>query len=573
MTKNIALFIDGTWNRADLPKGHKTNVAKLHLAAAVRAGASHQKDGVPVARHDSAQVVHYLRGVGTGGRVDRLFAGITGFGSEERIKEAYLFLALNYKPGDRVYLFGFSRGAFAARALAGFVGRVGLLFEAEASRKNVDTAYALYERYSFDKRYFIDKISRRLEIPRQVVERVEPIPIWFIGVWDTVKRLGLKIGRHHPGESAFHDRRSLPGYISHARHALALHDLRPEFEPTLWEGWKDPQSLEQVWFRGAHSDIGGGYRNTELSDVAFDWMAREAMRYCLKCDTKPLPGGGPSVRSPAVHFAHLPRLIAQPLAPRDVLRTWSAPSKKLLIKSFRVHETACNQLLSHIPTRFTSEDPNDVPDADGRLAAEHEPLVAEVDLLTLFLHIAVSMKHRKTPDPMTAQPGLHSTTPREWWQEISLVDVRSCASAIKAIESVEIARISSAVPLYLLCGGNQADLADRIASVTDGICTAATSDPTSSANRDHAMAWCARLTTVLDSLSRLPNTLSDEVKALESVARTNLEQCKRALSHCTEAILKSHRPVRVILTRNKPPVGKPPCTGTPQPTQTPDETE
>jgi uncharacterized protein (DUF2235 family) len=394
--KNIALFIDGTGKRADGPDPW-TNVAKLYSAASVLDGGSSFEDGIKIAHPQSDQVSYYLRGVGSGGVLDRLYGGGFGFGSEERIKEAYLFLARNYNKNDRVYLFGFSRGAFAARALAGFVANVGLLFKSEASKRTVAMAYALYEEWSFEKKYFIDKISRRLGIPERSLSEVPPIPIHFIGVWDTVKRLGIETARINIGTSPFHDRPSLPYHITNARHALALHDLRPEFEPTLWESWGEWQTLEQTWFRGAHSDVGGGYKTTTLSDIALDWMGCEAMKFDLRCNKANLPKGPQAVSSGAVHFADLRpdlpafiRPLVKRFAARAILSSWADTANDQMVKSFSVHNSASKQLLSQDATYFVS-DGSDNGDAPVRFESEHDKLLGEVDSLTLALHLAITM--------------------------------------------------------------------------------------------------------------------------------------------------------------------------------------
>lgn len=408
MSKNIALFIDGTWNDAD--KKDATNVLKLYRAALVRADQYYNDCGIPLANSGSTQVVHYLDGVGTGGIIDWVLGGATGFGTAERIKEAYLFLALNYNPDheDNVYLFGFSRGAFAARAVAGFVGLVGLLFKDEASWGNVEAAYRVYERKISEEESGIYTLVRELKLPiRLVLEPPRPIPIRFIGVWDTVKALGVNVGNTNLTKhwTEHHDNPKLPKHITHARHALALHELRPEFEPTLWEDWDDPpQSLEQVWFPGAHADVGGGYAKTDLSDVALRWIAWESAKYGLKWFfAKPLSVSGAS--SGTVHY----ETMVDPLATREILSDWkSPPLKTKMIESFFMHETACMQLLSATPRqfRFANEEERALLD---RFVAEatrttrderYRALLDEVDELTLALHLALSFDKKCPKRPI-----------------------------------------------------------------------------------------------------------------------------------------------------------------------------
>lgn len=351
MPKNIALFIDGTWNRRDTPNKANTNVAKLHDLAKAASGNFSFVGGVPVADPMSPQVVHYLRGVGTRNRISAAIGGPTGFGSARRIREAYLFLALNYQRGDNVFLFGFSRGAFAARALAGFVGKVGLLFREEARRQSVARAYELYERWSWENARFVNAIVDHIGLPAGVVGDQAPIPVWLIGVWDTVKRLGVPAGALHIGKGAYHDHVQLPRHVSHARHALALHDLRPEFEPTIWEDWVEPQTLEQVWFRGAHSDVGGGYADATQSDISLSYMAQEAQRLGLGLHGSP---PNPSESSRFVHLALLPPFIGGSLQPRQLLAGALSLSPRVR-ESFWVHRTACDRLLRPDDTDIVPE--------------------------------------------------------------------------------------------------------------------------------------------------------------------------------------------------------------------------
>lgn len=391
MPKNIALFIDGTWNDSD--KKGETNVHKLYKAACKCAGPSKLIDCIPVACSGSKQVVHYLKGVGTGWwPIDKYFGGATGFGTADRIKEAYLFLALNYVYGDRVYLFGFSRGAFAARALAGFVGLVGLLFQEKATWENVARAYELYENGTDGRESDIFDMLRRLNPDQEPPkERPSPIHIHFIGVWDTVKALGLEQFYPRANWTHHHDNPELPRHITHARHALALHELRPEFEPKLWEDWNDDQapeeggqSLQQVWFPGAHADVGGGYKKTGLSDAALGWMVRESVTYKLCLDQNVLQPASPSS---TVHYQG--REI-RPLAPRTILSDWNMHSKEKLFKSFFMHETVCKQLLNatawidRIENEEEYETPNKWEPGDKYLGH-----LVEVDKFALAVHLSL----------------------------------------------------------------------------------------------------------------------------------------------------------------------------------------
>jgi uncharacterized protein (DUF2235 family) len=281
--KNIALFIDGTWNK--FRARGETNVFRLYKMAE--------------SCSDSGQVCHYISGVGTGpvkyksagisrtsnnaaARAARaVIGGLSGYGIGDKIKEGYAFLAKHYERNadDRVYLFGFSRGAFAARSLAGFVNVVGLLLKEHLDL--VPRAYEIYEQggSNLALRNFITNALGGSS-PRDDA----PIKVYFIGVWDTVGALGLP-----PPFDAFsfnadhHKTLLLPPNVSHARHALALHELRPVFAPAPWTMIAGRgQTLEQVWFAGAHADVGGGYEKSSLADIPLLWMANEAIRYALK---------------------------------------------------------------------------------------------------------------------------------------------------------------------------------------------------------------------------------------------------------------------------------------------------
>jgi uncharacterized protein (DUF2235 family) len=276
--KNIALFLDGTWNEMISGKSEKefTNVAKLYQGAV----------------NDENQVTRYFSGIGRRQATPageegiiqyqphKFMGGFFGLGMSDHIKDAYQFLSKKYQYGDRVYLFGFSRGAFAARSLAGFADAVGLLLADQVNLNLIEQAYAFYEnaediRLTALRRFLSDMTGR--EGPRS---SEEALPIYMIGVWDTVGALGFSKFplRFDAPFTQFH-RTELPANVTHARHALALHENRSLFSPVLWKG-RSPnnknQSLEQRWFNGAHSDVGGGYEEDEWSDVALNWMATEA---------------------------------------------------------------------------------------------------------------------------------------------------------------------------------------------------------------------------------------------------------------------------------------------------------
>lgn len=206
-----------------------------------------------------------------------------GRGLNRQIRRAYGYLASRYHPGDRIFLIGYSRGAYAVRSLAGVIERVGLLRAEHATVRNVRQAYRHYQAQS-------DGPAARAFSRAHCHAAAE---IEMIGVWDTVKALGLRLPliwmlaeRRH----GFHNH-ALGPPVRHAYHALALDETRQAFEPVLWHcppGWEG--RVEQVWFRGAHGDIGGQLEGFEparpLANIPLVWMLEKAESCGL-----PLPGG------------------------------------------------------------------------------------------------------------------------------------------------------------------------------------------------------------------------------------------------------------------------------------------
>ena len=265
--KRIVICEDGTWNVPDRKDGDEvcpSNVAKLALA---------------VAREDARgvqQVVRYHAGVGTG-KWDRLRGGAFARGLSEHVREAYRSLVEEYEPGDEIFLFGFSRGAFTARSTGGLIRNAGVLTRANIDK--VNDAYDLYRSRASE--------THPREVEAQLFRRqysYEP-RIRFIGVWDTVGALGIPEVPWFPialkginKRWAFHDT-EISTIVDNAFQALAIDEQRSQFKPTLWKKQKDApaeQVLEQVWFAGVHSNVGGGYRDKGLSDITFMWMKDKA---------------------------------------------------------------------------------------------------------------------------------------------------------------------------------------------------------------------------------------------------------------------------------------------------------
>ncbi|MFN9731713.1 MAG: DUF2235 domain-containing protein [Pseudomonadota bacterium] len=268
--KRLVICCDGTWNSADQEVDGvpcPTNVLKTAFRVAKRA------DRVP-------QIVFYDQGVGTGNSIDRLTGGAFGDGLLDNILDAYRFLTANYEPGDEIYCFGFSRGAYTVRSLVGMVRKCGILARTSVSRYK--DAIELY----------CSPDSPNADAPtafrtQHCVVGPETIPVEFLGVWDTVGSLGIPLRgmrwmtrRKHQ----FHDV-ELSGSVANAFHALAIDERRAPFEATRWTPKAKPgQRVKQVWFCGVHSDVGGGYPESGLSDVSLQWMLDNAVASGLVLD-------------------------------------------------------------------------------------------------------------------------------------------------------------------------------------------------------------------------------------------------------------------------------------------------
>jgi uncharacterized protein (DUF2235 family) len=259
--KRLILLCDGTWDRAT--RTSPTNVCKLANALTASGTAA---DGSPIEQHKQ-----YLSGVGATS-LDRLPGGAFGAGISKKIKDGYRWICEAYEAGDELFLFGFSRGAFTARSCAGLIRNAGLLRPGHLDL--VDDAYRLY-RNRTAATHPEGEAAKRFRAEHSY----DPVPIRFIGVWDTVGALGI------PGVPAwlsrgwwgFHDLK-LSSRVDFAFQALSIDEHRPPYRPTPWEDQAQSahQTLSQVWFSGTHGDVGGGYRDPSLSEIALMWMVGQA---------------------------------------------------------------------------------------------------------------------------------------------------------------------------------------------------------------------------------------------------------------------------------------------------------
>jgi Uncharacterized alpha/beta hydrolase domain (DUF2235) len=303
-SRRIVLLLDGTWNDADF-ETNDTNIVRLrHIIARSLGSADPQSPEAQLTESlppesqspdaavikpkqgDFEYVVLYQRGVGTDTFLNRLLGGIGGDGLDINIRRAYRFLSFHYEPGDQIFIFGFSRGSFTARSLVGYVTEAGLLHAEHCTEDN--------ERAAWD--YYRAPPSERLpgvwyELKKHVHDR-EKLRIECIGVFDTVGALGIPVqwfDRANRERYEFHNV-ELSMVTNTNLHALAIDEHREPFRASVWR--KPPFGVlktetEQVWFVGAHANIGGGAVDArartevhrELDDITLDWMIRRVKQY------------------------------------------------------------------------------------------------------------------------------------------------------------------------------------------------------------------------------------------------------------------------------------------------------
>ncbi|MEI6755189.1 MAG: DUF2235 domain-containing protein [Paludibacter sp.] len=265
--KRIITCSDGTWNNPNITNEgviSPTNVFQI-------------KELIPSKSITGIdQITFYDFGVGTDW-FDRLAGGAFGIGINKNIVDAYMHIVNHYEPGDEIYLFGFSRGAYTARSVAGLIRNSGLLTRDNEDKINV--ALDLYRR-----RDDASHPSAKEAIAFRRKYCHPEVKIKFIGVWDTVGPLGIPLKWFNKFNKElmncqFHDV-TLSRYIENAYHAVSIDDHRKPYLPTLWKQQEDAsktgQVMEQMWFAGVHCDVGGSYRHHGLSDCALHWMIEKA---------------------------------------------------------------------------------------------------------------------------------------------------------------------------------------------------------------------------------------------------------------------------------------------------------
>lgn len=344
--KNIIICIDGTTNASEVAPGHPspTNVLLFSRALLTR-----DADNAP-------QIVNYIRGVGTdeaGGTFVRTSASIWGTGLSQIVQSAYEFLANNYESDDYVYIFGFSRGAAAARSLSGLTELFGVLSKSVMDRFPIAWDYYNTDPRSRDFRGLMKNSKELGMIAKQGTQlraahakecaeytegpfgelesyphapmfrqpgenrplrrgieddRYVPMPLHFVGVWDTV---------FAADSQGFHEQR-LAWNVGSAYQALAIHEVRDDFKPELWKLKCRHQVVKQTWFMGSHSDVGGGNGNTGLSSIPLEWMIKRVQMH-------PHVRPGHQIKFDEAYLAQVckPNAASSLTYPQDEIKYWT----------------------------------------------------------------------------------------------------------------------------------------------------------------------------------------------------------------------------------------------------------
>ena len=311
MPKNIVVCADGTWKGPGKDQdadgvaddlGELSNVVKLY--SCLKGQVTPETVNLPREQEkrlvdpngNELQLAKYVNGVGdTSNRLLRLITGASGAGVIGRIVRGYSFISRCYDPGDRIYLVGFSRGAYTVRALAGLIASVGLLNRNTVDMRNEKLRYELGVGAWVLYRQRARKIDNALVSAglSLVVRRPEPhelhteVPIRAIGVWDTVGAYGIPAYAYDKQRIdlfRFADCKLSPR-VQQGFHAVAIDEQRADFTPTLWE---PAPNVTQVWFAGAHGDVGGGAPRAGLSDIALVWMMESLAKAGVLFDAPPV---------------------------------------------------------------------------------------------------------------------------------------------------------------------------------------------------------------------------------------------------------------------------------------------
>lgn len=331
----IAVFCDGTWNSPDI-------VEPTHVLRLSRALVNDPRAG---------QVAAYFAGIGTDRRFDGRFAqfvnkwggGAFGWGLDTKVKQAYQFLCLACSPGDEIYLFGFSRGAFTARSVAGMIRKCGLIDNPTPER--VSEAFELYRLRGRANHPDAPHIqARRAEMSPRFATSARDLAargagavmvrLAYIGVWDTVGARGIPPSLLGPVASLwnrqyrFHDM-ALSRLVRRARHAVGLDERRVLYRPALWDNLEGlnggasgaARDYQQMWFIGTHGILGGSAGARALSAFALEWVFEGAPELSLKPGARiPPERGDAALETPLLppKGGILSRWRAGPVAEADI---------------------------------------------------------------------------------------------------------------------------------------------------------------------------------------------------------------------------------------------------------------
>ncbi len=308
MKKRIVICADGTWNRPErnVKKDMPTNV--LRLARAIK----------PLADDNKPQQVFYDWGIGS--YHDNMVGGITGKGLHKNIMDDYRYIVQNYSPGDELYLFGFSRGAYTIRCLCGMINNCGLLKRDDANL--IEEAFKLYKRKgSANKPNGKNALDFRDRHCHKDANGEHLRQVKFVGVWDTVGAMGIPISflGLFEEKDEFYDTK-IGNNVETARHALAIDEHRADFHPTIWQK-REQVDIKQVWFAGSHADIGGGYdpdsNGSLASSYPLQWMLKEAAQSGLSYEDHVLSGvnfdAGTKLNDSRVKFYLLREKLFRPI--------------------------------------------------------------------------------------------------------------------------------------------------------------------------------------------------------------------------------------------------------------------
>lgn len=318
MSKKIIFCADGTWNtpHGPLEVPDDTNVRKLFL----------------LLHDDPSQLKYYDSGVGTDGTAfEHFFGGTMGEGLFGKVQDGYAFLSWVWDPGDEIFIFGFSRGAYTARSLAGMLAAFGVPTK-DMDNQTVKRIFDAYRTTDHD---------RRLALKADLHEAyaLNEVKVRMVGVWDTVGALGVPghlFDNFSQAKFGFLDT-SLNPCIEKAFHAVSLDERRSQFSPTLWTNTDgsprdNDDQLTQVWFAGVHCDVGGSYKECELSNITLRWMLENARQCGLVFDEDRVE----KCLAPKPHNPHAPLHDEWKLVPWGLPKHRVAPPNAVLANTVKL---------------------------------------------------------------------------------------------------------------------------------------------------------------------------------------------------------------------------------------------